>query len=94
MVKRKGHVKRCGHWNKRDISSNSTMKHLMADKKFKEIDIDGNNDISLHEAGNYLVNNTRLKKSATFSLEKEFARMDQNDDGVISPSEFDESLSF
>ena len=92
MVKRKGHVKRCGHWNKREISSNSTMKHLMANKKFKEIDIDGNNDISINEASNYLENNTRFKKSATFSVKKEFAKMDKNNDGIISPSEFDESL--
>ena len=92
MVKRKGHVKRCGHWNKREISSNSTMKHLMANKKFKEIDIDGNHDISINEASNYLESNARFKKSATFSLEKEFAEMDKNNNGIISPSEFDESL--
>ena len=29
-----------------------------------------------------------------FSLEKEFAKMDENNDGDISPSEFDESLRF
>ena len=92
MVKRKGHVKRCGHWNKRETSSNSTMKHLKADKKFKDIDIDGNNDISINEASDYLEINTRFKKSATFSLEKEFAKMDKNNDGIISPSEFDDSL--
>ena len=87
-----GHVKRCGHWNKRDMSSNPRMKDSMADKMFKEIDIDGNNNISIHEANNFIENSTKSKKRATFSLEKEFAKMDENNDGIISPSEFDESL--
>ena len=86
------HVKRCGHWNKRDISSNSRMKYWIADKMFKEIDIDENNNISINEANNFLENSTPSKKRATFSLEKKFATMDENNDGNISPSEFDESL--
>ena len=85
-------VKRCGHWNKRNISSNSRMKSWMAYKRFKEIDIDGNNNISINEANNFLENSTPSKKRATFSLEKEFATMDENNDGIISPSEFDESM--
>ena len=74
------------------MSNNTETKYWMADKKFKEIDIDGSNDISIHEANNYLKNNTRAMKRETFSLEKEFATMDENNDGIISPSEFDESL--
>ena len=74
------------------MSDNTETKYWRADKRFKEIDIDGSNDISIHEANIYLKNKTRLRKRATFSLEKEFARMDKNNDGTISPSEFDESL--
>merc|ERR1711962_1786943 len=68
-----GHVKRCGHWNKREMSNNTETKYWRADKRFKEIDIDGSNDISIHEANNYLKNNTRAMKRETFLLEKEFA---------------------
>ena len=74
------------------MSDNTETKYWRADKRFKEIDIDGSNDISIHEAYNYLKNKTRLMKRGTFSLEKEFATMDENNDGTISPSEFDESL--
>ena len=74
------------------MSDNTETKYWIAEKRFKEVDNDGSNDISIHEAYNYHKNKTRLMKRGTFSLEKEFATMDKNNDGTISPSEFDESL--
>ena len=62
------HVKRCGHWNKRDISSNSRMKYWMADKMFKEIDIDENSNISIHEVDNFLKNHTQFRDHLFFNL--------------------------
>ena len=41
------------------MSDNTETKYWIAHRKFKGIDIDGSNDISIHEAYNYLKNKTK-----------------------------------
>ena len=61
---------------------------------FKKVDIDGNNAITMGEVNSYFTNNTRFKKSTTSSIDHEVRKMDTNRDGIISPKEFDSSLTF
>ena len=81
----------CGH-KKREVVNTSRNVSLTAGILFKEVDIDGNNAITMGEANSYLTNNTRFKKSTTFSIDHQLRKMDTNTDGIISPEEFDSSL--
>ena len=83
----------CGH-KKREIVNTSRNISLKAGLLFKEVDIDRNTAITMEEAIRYLTNNTRVKKSTTFSMDHELRKMDTNRDGIISPEEFDSSLNF
>ena len=65
---------------------------LIADTHFRTIDIDGSNGITLEEAKMYLKNKTKLKRNVEISIQKDIRKMDTNNDGIISPQEFDESL--
>ena len=65
---------------------------LEADMLFKSIDVNGNNAITNEEAANYLETSLKIKRSATFSIHNELRKMDINNDGIISPNEFDDSL--
>ena len=65
---------------------------MEADKLFREVDTDDSRDISINETKQFLANKMKFKRSALLSFEKEFAKMDKNNDGMISPFEFDESL--
>ena len=83
----------CDHKKKREVGTNTFQNAtLNAYKLFKSIDINGNNAINIKEAAAYLKNSTVSKRSASFSLGHELSRMDTNNDGIISPDEFDESL--
>ena len=62
---------------------------------FKEIDLDQSMTISLQEVNDYLEIQKPSKRSITFfSLEREIRKMDTNNDDLISPKEFDNSLAF
>ena len=65
---------------------------LEADTLFKSIDTSGNNAISDEEATIYFETTSKYRQSSIFSLKKELDKMDINNDGVISPNEFDDSL--
>ena len=65
---------------------------MIADTHFRTIDIDGSNGITLEEAKMYLKNKTKLKRNVEISIQKDIRKMDTNNDGIISPQEFDESL--
>ena len=82
----------CNH-RKRGITG-STFRNvsLEAAMLFKSIDINGNNAITNEEAAKYLENSAIYKRSTSFSLHQELGNMDINNDGIISPEEFDESL--
>ena len=82
----------CGHKKREIMATTYQNDSLDADKLFKSIDINGNNAINIKEAAAYLKNSTVSKRSASFSLGHELSRMDTNNDGIISPDEFDESL--
>ena len=90
----------CGHWDKkRELVQNSKNASFEADKLFRDIDTDDSRDISINETKQFLANKMKLKRSALLSFsfthtsfEEEFAKMDENNDGKISPFEFDESL--
>ena len=68
------------------------------DQLFKRIHINGNNAININHAAAYLKNSTiskrsaSLKRSASFSIGHELRKMDTNNDGIISPDEFDATL--
>ena len=83
----------CGH-KRREIVNNSRNVSLKARLLFKKVDIDGNNAITMGEVNSYFTNNTRFKKSTTSSIDHEVRKMDTNRDGIISPKEFDSSLTF
>ena len=88
----------CGHWiKKRELVLNSKNASLEADKFFSEVDTDNSRDISMNETKQFLGNKMKFRRSvllsfAHSSFEEEFAKMDENNDGMISPIEFDKSL--
>ena len=61
---------------------------------FKSIDINGDNAINNEEASSYLETGTRFKRSSSFSITNELKKMDIDNDGMISPYEFDDSLIY
>ena len=65
---------------------------LIAHELFKSIDTNGNNDISNEEAANYFKTNPKSLRSTTISLDWELRKLDINNDGKVSPNEFDDSL--
>ena len=70
-------------------------ERLLKDTKelFQTIDVDGDNFLTLEESEFYLKNYKGLKRSTSdHTLEREIMRIDINNDGMISPKEFDESL--
>jgi len=89
----------CGHWDKkRELVQNSKNASFEADKLFRDIDTDDSRDISINETKQFFVNKMKLKRSVLFSFahssfEEKFLKMDENNDGMISPIEFDESLN-
>ena len=88
------HVKVCNHWRRKRVvlkmNRNVSDEALNA---FKDIDVDGSKTITIHEANEYLENQKLLKRSINLiSVEQEFRKMDNNNDGFISPNEFDKSL--
>ena len=97
---KKGHAGKstCGHWDKkREIALNSKNASLEADKLFRDVDTDDSRSISINETKKFLANKTKFKRSLLLSFkhssfEEEFAKMDENNDRMISPFEFDESL--
>ena len=90
-LKHDDHVRRCRHW-KRDVVAALRNVSLDAETYFKRIDADGSNGITVEETDIFLKNQTTFKRSLSFSLQKEIVMMDKNNDGLISPEEFDESL--
>ena len=81
----------CGHWNKkRELAQNSKNASLEADKFFREVDTDDSRNISINETKQFLASKMQFKRRASF--EEEFAKVDKNNDGMISPFEFDELL--
>ena len=80
----------CGHKKRRIFTRLLSNISLEAEMLFRNIDINGNNAINMEEADAYA--NTRFKRSSSFSLGNELRIMDTNNDGIISPDEFDESL--
>ena len=89
----------CGHWDKkRELVQNSKNASFEADELFRDIDTDDSRDISINETKQFFVNKMKLKRSVLFSFahssfEEKFLKMDENNDGLISPIEFDESLN-
>ena len=61
---------------------------------FKSIDINGDNAINNEEASSYLETGTKFKRSSIFSITNELRKMDIDNDGMISPYEFDDSLIY
>ena len=89
----KGHYKVCTHWTgKREIVGSSGNSSLVAGAYFRTIDSDGDEIITLEEAEVYLKNQTMFKRRLGASLQKKIRSVDINNDGIISPHEFDESL--
>ena len=94
-------ISRCGDRREDRSIVNETavndyfMERLLKDTKelFQKIDVDGDNFLTLEESEFYLKNYKGLKRSTSDnSLEKDIMRIDINNDGLISPKEFDESL--
>ena len=82
----------CDH-KKRQISTRPQNNvSLEAEQLFKSIDINGNNAINMEEANSYINNSTRFKRSSSFAIGQELRIIDTNNDGIISPDEFDVSL--
>ena len=82
---------KCGHYNKkRELAQNSKNASLEADTLFRDVDTDDSRHISITETKQFLASKMKFKRSASF--EEEFAKMDKNNDRMISPAEFDESL--
>jgi len=82
---------KCEHWNKkRELAQNSENASLEAYKLFRDVDTDDSRHISINETKQFLASKMNFKRSASF--EEEFAKMDKNNDGMISTTEFDESL--
>jgi len=88
----------CGHKKRAIMKRPFQNASSNADQLFKRIDINGNNAINIKEAAAYLKNSTiskrsaSLKRSASFFIGHELRKMDTNNDGIISPDEFDATL--
>ena len=89
-----GHVERCGHWGKKKRKIDSYFSYSKAKELFNEVDADGSRNITIDEADQYLKSQSQYKRETTFSLRDEIENMDENEDGIISPFEFDSSLHF
>ena len=95
-----GHLRSDGIYTlwKRSIGNETKdyfRERLLKDTKelFQAIDVDGDNFLTLEESEFYLKNYKGLKRSTSdHTLEREIMRIDINNDGMISPKEFDESL--
>ena len=88
----KGKTFRCGHKKKRQIDS--YYSYSKAQELFNEVDADGSRNITIDEADQYLKGQSKYKRDTKFSLRDEIEKMDANEDGIISPFEFDSSLNF
>ena len=88
----RGKAPRCGHKKKRQIDS--YYSYSKAQELFNEVDADGSRNITLDEADQYLKSQPQYKRDTKFSLRNEIEKMDENEDGIISPFEFDSSLHF
>lgn len=86
------HSHKCNHKKKRFIDSYHS--YLKAEKKFNEVDADGSRNITIDEADQYLKRQSQYKRDTTISLKDEIEKMDENNDGIISPFEFDSSLHY
>ena len=87
----RGKTPRCGHW-KRQIDSHYS--YSKAQELFNEVDADGSRNLTIDEADQYLRSQSQYKRDTKFSLRDEIEKMDTNEDGIISPFEFDSSLNF
>ena len=82
----------------RNIWKRSTKNDSEAELLFSNVDINEDNFISIEEADIFFEkqnhhNRTIKRRSANnFFVRQEIRKMDSNHDGLISPSEFDESL--
>ena len=81
----------CNHKKQETLNSFKNAS-LEAGILFNSVDIDGSNAITMREANNYLKSKKEFKRSTLFSFNNGLKIMDINNDGVISPEEFDESL--
>ena len=61
---------------------------------FKNIDTDGDGAITKGEANTYLKHSRTSKKCTRLSLEHSLKIVDKNNDGILSPWDFDTSLKF
>ena len=78
--------------HKREINSYySNSKEL---ELFNEVDADGSRNLTIDEADQYLKSQSQYKRDTKFSLKDEIEKVDTNEDGIISPFEFDSSLDF
>ena len=84
----------CGHKKREIMIDTYRNDSLEADILFKRIDINGDNAINNEEASSYLETGTRSKRSSSFSITNELKKMDIDNDGIISPYEFDDSLIY
>ena len=79
---------------KRSTTNNTKLLASHAEKIFQRVDIDGDNAITTEEAEVYFENHKYLKRNTNIKISREIKEMDINDDGLITPEEFDESLQF
>ena len=87
-----GHVHQCKKIEERNTKDDPRNISFIAETYFKRIDSDQDNTITIEEANVYLGNNTKFKRSSRFPLQMQIMMVDINNDGKISPEEFDDSL--
>ena len=86
------HLGSCGHRMKRGISPAQRFSDAMdAFAKFNEMDYDGDLLLSLEESRSYFTKNGRHHFDEK-TLQLDIGKIDTNQDGFISPKEFDEIL--
>ena len=78
-------------WKKRSVG-HETEEHIGAEKLFELVDGNRDNNVTMVEAGRYFQKQKNFKRTIDLQLKLEFKKIDVNDDGIISPAEFDESL--
>ena len=71
---------------------NETEEYSGAEKLFEIVDENRDNNVTMVEAGRYFQKQKYFKRTINFQIELEFKKIDVNNDGIISPAEFDESL--